>query len=811
MALRLVQPVDGSAAPQTSAQRAPLTGAAAVAQTTNRAAGLLAAHDLPGWRALVDAAAGLPDFHDRYLARRLLIESTLAARSLPPATLAETFLAGAAAAVTILESEPREPVLLNLAGVLLYELGAIVAAEALFRAAQRLDPELPDVASNLRECRRRRQQGLATPQGLPGSVLRALRDLGPRAQRIARRAVPADGQTVSLCMIVKDEEAMLPRCLAAAAAFVDELVVVDTGSTDRTVEIAESFGARILHHGWTGDFSAARNVALDAATGDWLMYLDADEVLVEGDGPKLRDLLGRTWREGFFITETNHVGDLEDGAAVAHNALRLFRNRPEYRFEGRVHEQFAHRLPNLPERLESSQVRIEHFGYLGAVRDAKEKSRRNLELLQRQLADGVDTPFLHFNLGSECAAAGDIAGSLQHLRRAWDRLRDDAERTSYGYFPSLCSRFVKALNANGLHDEAMSSGEAILRELPGFTDIVLEQALVERRRGRNAEAIALLERCLEMGDAPAHYSATVGAGTFHARGILAGLLVADARLDEAHEHLHHVLEHHPNFIGGVEPYAKLQLRRGVPAAETAARVRALVPDPTPGQRFLLAVPLYEAGAVDEAEVELRGVLAAQPGAHAARVALAEALLSQARFEDAAQEALTVPADAPHGPAAATTACFARMAGGADAAPLDEAFGYAQAAGTPAAERAAFEAWRAGASGAIAPGSVPAEAAGLVATMLDALARLEEFDAFERLAGVAEALALPWRERRELMAMVFLRRGFLDNAAGEWIGAVEREGGDERALNGLALIADARGLPADAEVFRAEARRFATAA
>jgi hypothetical protein len=152
-----------------------------------------------------------------------------------------------------------------------------------------------------------------------------------------------------------------------------------------------------------------------------------------------------------------------------------------------------------------------------------------------------------------------------------------------------------------------------------------------------------------------------------------------------------------------------------------------------------------------------------------------------------------------------------MAGGADAAPLDEAFGYAQAAGTPAAERAAFEAWRAGGSGAIAPGSVPAEAAGLVATMLDALARLEEFDAFERLAGVAEALALPWRERRELMAMVFLRRGFLDNAAGEWIGAVEREGGDERALNGLALIADARGLPADAEVFRAEARRFATAA
>ena len=131
------------------------------------------------------------------------------------------------------------------------------------------------------------------------------------------------------------------------------MIVVDTGSTDRTVEIAESFGARVLHHAWDGDFAAARNVVLDAATGDWLMYLDADEVLVDGDGPRLRELLGRTWREAFFLTETNHTGDLEDGTAVTHNALRMFRNRPEYRFEGRVHEQFAHKLPAyLPERLE---------------------------------------------------------------------------------------------------------------------------------------------------------------------------------------------------------------------------------------------------------------------------------------------------------------------------------------------------------------------------------------------------------------------------------------------------------------------------
>jgi hypothetical protein len=806
MALRLVAPVDGPA-PQTSA--APATGAAAVAQVTNRAARLLDAHDLAGWRALVAAAAELADHNDRYLARRLLLESVLHNRAQSGAQTAERFLAGAVAAVEALEDTSREPVLLNFAGVLLYELGAIVAAESLFRAAQRLDPELPDVAANLRECKRRRQQGITTPKGLPPQVLRALRDLGPRAQRAAQKAVPASDQTVSLCMIVKDEEAMLPRALAAIAEYVDELIVVDTGSTDRTVEIAESFGATVLHHEWDGDFAAARNVGLDAATSDWLMYLDADEVLVDGDGPRLRELLGHTWREGIFLTETNHVGDLEDGAAVQHNALRLFRNRAEYRFEGRVHEQFAHKLPALPERIAYTQVRIEHFGYLGAVRDAKEKSHRNLELLERQIAEGVDTPFLHFNLGSERAAAGDVAGSLVHLSRAWEKLAGDPDRLEYGYYPSLCARLVKALNANGRHADAIAQADQILAELEGFTDLVLEQAMAHRGLGDRDAAIAELERCIAMGDAPSRFSATVGAGTFHARNLLAETLIDAGRLADAEAQLRHVLEHYPAFIGAVEPYARVLLRRGVDAAEVVARVDALVPEPTPGQRFLLAVPFYESGAMTEAAAQLEAVLAAQPGAHAARVALAEAQLSRGELAAAAATALAVPAGAPHGRAAAHTALFARIASGADPALLDAAFAYGAAAGVDAAELAAFAAWRGG-PGAAA--TVPAAAAPLVAVMLEALARLEDFDGFERLAGVVALLDLPWREQRELLAVVYLRRGFLESAAREWFGVVERLGGpDERALLGMAQLAEARGLDEDARTLRDEAATLAATA
>ncbi len=804
MALRLVAPVDGPASQTTAA---PATGAAAVAQVTNRAAGLLDAHDLDGWRALVAAAAQLADHHDRYLARRLLLESVLRNRASTGAQNAERLLAGAIAAVEALEDTPREPVLLNFAGVLLYELGAIVAAEALFRAAQRLDPDLADVAANLRACKSRRKQGITTPQGLPPQVLRALRDLGPRAQRAAQKAMPASDQTVSLCMIVKDEEAMLPRCLDAVAQFVDELIVVDTGSTDRTIAIAESFGARVLHHAWDGDFAAARNVGLDAASSDWLMYLDADEVLVEGDGPRLRELLGHTWREGIFLTETNHVGEIEDGAAVQHNALRLFKNRPEYRFEGRVHEQFAHKLPALPERVAYTQVRIEHFGYLGTVRDAKEKSRRNLELLERQVAEGVDTPFLHFNLGSERAAAGDFAGSLTHLARAWEKVADDPERLEYGYFPSLCARLVKALNANGHHREAIAQADQILTELEGFTDLVLEQAMAHRSLGDLDAAIAHLERCIGMGDAPSRFSATVGAGTFHARSLLAETFLSAGRLAEAEAQLEHVLEHYPAFIGAVEPYARVLLRSGVPAAEVVARVDALVPAPTPGQRFLLAVPFYESGAVAEAASQLEAVLAAQPGADAARIALAEAQLSAGDLAAAATTALAVAADAPHGPTAAQTALFARLAAGTEQVLLDEAFAYARAAGMDSAQLTVFAAWR---GGDTAPAKVPAAAAPLLTVMLEALARLEDFDGFERLAGVVELLDLPWREQRELLAGVYYRRGFLESAANEWFGVVERLGGpDERALLGMALLAEAQGLHEDARTLRDEAASLAT--
>jgi tetratricopeptide (TPR) repeat protein len=695
-------------------------------------------------------------------------------------------------------------VLLNLAAVAVYELGELTAAERLFEAARGLDPQLPHVEGNLAEIKRRRAAGLDGALPLPAHVRARLKELRDRAKRAAAQAKPATGQTLSLCMIVKDEEAMLGQCLEAVAPFVDEMIVVDTGSTDRTVEIAERHGARILRHTWTGDFAAARNVSFEAATCDWILYLDADEVLVDGDGPRLRALTGHTWREALYLSETNHTGRLDDGTAVTHNALRLFRNRPEYRFEGRIHEQIAHTLPGyLPERFEPTTVRIEHYGYLGEVRDAKDKSRRNLDLLEQQVAEGIDTPFLHFNLGSEHAALDDNAAALAAFERAWDMVRADPLIRTYGFVPSLGQRLVKALRLVGRHEDTLTVGDEILELLPQYTDVLFEQGLSARALGDLDDAVARLERCLEWGDAPAAYTATVGAGTFIAMAALGDVLREQGRFAEAADVLRRCLEEHPRFLAAVDPLASTMLALGEEPQAVVDTVHAAVGTATPAMHFMLALALYEAKAVELAEAELRALLERQPGSAPARLALAEALLSQQRYADAAAEALRIPADALYAAEAARSAVFAQLVlGDLDGAAATLHRG--RQAGLPDPEVAVLDGWLRRQRGEDGPAALPAESAAPLLTMLEALLRVVEVDAFASLVPLADALPLPVRERRERLAQLYVRRGFLESAADEWIAACEETGPDADALAGLSLVAYGRELHEDARLLATEA-------
>jgi tetratricopeptide (TPR) repeat protein len=740
----------------------------------------------------------MPDPNRRYQANVELIERCFAAATQARGPqLPVIFATLTQGALQALEREPCEPKLLNYAGVALYELWSLTAAQELFQAALRLDPALVQSQRNLAQvAHRRRELGRTRSTAILHPSLPTLKR---RALEVAQRAQPASGLRLSLCMIVRDEEEMLPRCLASVAAAVDEMVIVDTGSKDRTIEIAHSFGAKVIQREWTGSFGEARNTAFDAASGDWTFVLDADEVLVGEDVALLRSLTGRTWREAFYVAETNYTGDLEAGTAVTHNTLRIFRNRPQYRYRGRLHEQIASTLPGyLPERMEYTNVRIEHYGYLGAVRDAREKSRRNIELLKMQQAESSQTPFLHYNLGAEYAVAGDPAAALAEFERAWELLEDDPDRDSYQFAPALACRLVRALRACGRYEDAIRRAEQALQRFPGFTDLLLEQGAANASLGHIELAVECYERCIEMGDAPRRYTATVGCGTYLPRIALGELRLAAGEIEQAVELLEHCVREHPTFIGSVLPYASALMARGSEPELVVAEVQRHLPDPPAAARFLLGTALYEAGAASAGETQFRAVLERQPHSSRARVALGETLLAQRRYGEAARVTCELPTEDGLALMACRSELFARIAGGEQIA-SGATLARAQGAGMVGAELDLFTAWRELMGSASTAIELSVEVLGLLETVLEALLRVHDFAIFEVTLGLLERMPLPQRERRTLLGELYLRRGFPASAAEEWM-AVCNEQPDVRALYGLARVAERQGLLVEAHDF-----------
>ena len=207
----------------------------------------------------------------------------------------------------------------------------------------------------------------------------------------------------------------------------DQVVVVDTGSTDKTVELAESHGAEIHHFPWTDDFAAARNYALDQATGSWVLSLDADETLDPKTAPKLRILMNRSLGHSGLRAWGLAIHNVHDKEGIllkyVSHGKRLFPNHPKVRWVRPIHEQLVH-IENdaLLQHIVTDDVILHHQGYLSAEHAAKGKEERNRRLLLKALAADPDDPFNYFHLGQEHEAEATLnelfflnAGSLEQL------------------------------------------------------------------------------------------------------------------------------------------------------------------------------------------------------------------------------------------------------------------------------------------------------------------------------------------------------------------------------------------------------------
>ena len=364
---------------------------------------------------------------------------------------------------------------------------------------------------------------------------------------------------LSAALIVKDEADHLQRCLASIRDVVDEIVVVDTGSSDGSVALAEGFGALVLHRAWDGDFATPRNLGLDHVTGDWVLYIDADEHLVPTTRAHVEAELADP--EGTLLAARLRLRARRGFTPVLE--YRLWRARPDLRFEGVIHETIVPALQRVAAaeglRFGEADLQIDHEGYEG---DLTHKHHRNLPLLLVQLETTPDRPYLWSQLGRARQGLGDPDGATA----AWEegvaaaRRRGEARRSGdcIAHFDLILDRARRTPDP-----ELVAEADALF---PGHPLVLWAGTVDAIARADHAEVVARLDRLLALTpEEVAQQVATLrerilGDWGHHARGMAHFQL---GQHDAAAADFAAALERAP----GVEEYAvKLRLAQARAAA-----------------------------------------------------------------------------------------------------------------------------------------------------------------------------------------------------------------------------------------------------
>lgn len=339
-------------------------------------------------------------------------------------------------------------------------------------------------------------------------------------------------EKISLCMIVKNEEKHLTNCLKSVENFVQEIVILDTGSTDKTVEIAKNFGAKVEHFQWNDNFADARNEALKYVTGDWVLVLDADEILIPEIIPDLKKAIA---------TENNLVINLlrqEIGSTSSPYSLlsRLFRHHPEIKFSRPYHAMIDDSVTELLKKDSHWQITsfpdmaIRHYGYQPEVIKAKNKTiraqkamesylkqnpndayvcsklgalyiqqgatKQGIKLLRKALKSNLaDAPVLfelHYHLANILGKQGNIEGASKHYQKAISQpIIDKLKVGAYNNFASLCQSIGDVENALKIYEVA-------IKIEPTFALAYYNLGLTYKGMGRFFKAIEAYQKSIQL-------------------------------------------------------------------------------------------------------------------------------------------------------------------------------------------------------------------------------------------------------------------------------------------------------------------------
>ncbi|KXG44468.1 tetratricopeptide repeat-containing glycosyltransferase family 2 protein, partial [Tepidibacillus decaturensis] len=383
--------------------------------------------------------------------------------------------------------------------------------------------------------------------------------------------------TISLCMIVKDEEKYLEKCLNSVHHMVDEIIIVDTGSSDSTLDIAERYKAKIFHFNWIDDFSVARNYSIAQATSDYILIMDADEYL-EKDVNIFDDLKSS---KDFYINRIKNY--TENGVPSYHEAIRLFKNNIGLSYYGRIHEHLDLEGKNYSHAF--SNILINHIGYKNEVLTEKNKTQRNIELLLNEVAENP-SGYSYFNLAKQYMFMGELDKALHYFKESYY-----LSKNQY-YLSDLLYHMVETLYKLKRYEDGIKVVTEAIGLFPLKTDLFFIKAKIFEELGFLEEAESLFKKCLSLGEVE-HTSTREGVGSYLAHYYLSEVYQKQGKKLEAVEALFFALREKKNFPAALYSYIELLTTVNIPSEEIKRYLSAIYPITNQEEYSLLIKILYQ--------------------------------------------------------------------------------------------------------------------------------------------------------------------------------------------------------------------------
>ncbi len=322
---------------------------------------------------------------------------------------------------------------------------------------------------------------------------------------------------ISLCMIIKNEEHFLIKCLESVKDLVEEIIIIDTGSTDRSKEICNKYKAKVYDFIWSESFSEARNFGISKATKEWILYIDADEEIIVKNLEEFKNSLEINSKNLYLVPIINYYGSSspDPNRSYLFASHRLFRNNKNFKFIGNIHEHLDKESLDEKDLKEIEIIRcveIHHYGYMDLIVKDKNKNERNLKLLKKERRQPNYDPWIDYHIASEYyrmkdyeKAFSEVNSSILHFLKKQKLPPSLLYKLKYEILILLKS-----------YKSAKAGIDKAIELYPKYVDLHFYKGIILFHENLYKEAIISFNHCLELGESEIQHLILSGSGSYAA-------------------------------------------------------------------------------------------------------------------------------------------------------------------------------------------------------------------------------------------------------------------------------------------------------